>query len=71
MKILSNLDLRLLTNYYKSLGYYDVKVRSNLAQINKAGRADLVYSVDEGNRYTIKKISTNVDKVLVRKFFFL
>ena len=67
---LIQLDLRLLKNYYKSLGYYDVKVSSNLAQINKAGRAELVYSIDEGNRYTIKKISTNVDKVFSKEIFF-
>ena len=30
---LINLDKRLLTNYYKSLGYYDVKISSNLAQL--------------------------------------
>ena len=28
---LINLDLRLLTNYYKSLGFYDVKIKSNMA----------------------------------------
>ena len=27
---LINLDLRLLTNYYKSLGFYDIKIYSNL-----------------------------------------
>ena len=30
---LINLDLRLLTNYYKSLGYYDVKITSNSAEL--------------------------------------
>ena len=32
---LIDLDVRLLTNYYKSLGFYDVKIISNTAQINK------------------------------------
>ena len=27
---LINLDKRLLTNYYKSIGFYDVKINSNL-----------------------------------------
>ena len=67
---LVNLDTRLLKNYYKSLGFYDVKINSNLAQISKAGKAELVYSIEEGNRYTIGKISTNVDKVFDKKLFF-
>lgn len=65
-----NLDIRLLTNYYKSLGYFYVKVNSNLAQLNKTGNVDLVYSIEEGNRYTISKISTNVDKTFDKKIFF-
>ena len=28
---LINLDIRLLNNYYKSIGFYDVKINSNLA----------------------------------------
>ena len=67
---LINLDRRLLTNYYKSLGYYDVKISSNIAEINKAGNADLVYSIEEGTRYTINKISTNIDEVFDKNLFF-
>ncbi len=67
---LINLDLRLLTNYYKSLGYYDIKVTSNSANLNKSGEIDLVYSIDEGTRYIVNKISTNVDPVFDKKVFF-
>ena len=68
---LINLDKRLLTNYYKSLGYYDVKISSNLAQLlNNRTNAELIYSIDEGNRYIINKISTNVDSVFDKKLFF-
>jgi outer membrane protein insertion porin family len=67
---LVNLDKRLLLNYYKSNGFYDVQISSNIAQINKVGNADLVYNIDEGKRYTINKISTNVDKVFDKKIFF-
>ena len=67
---LIKLDIRLLTNYYRSLGFYDVQISSNLAQINKSGDADLVYSISEGNRYTISKISTDVDKVFDKELFF-
>ena len=43
---------------------------SNLAQLNDLGNADLIYSIDEGTRYTIKKISTNLDKVFDKNIFF-
>ena len=67
---LINLDKRLLSNYYKSLGYYDIEISSNIAEINKKGNAELVYSIEEGTRYTINKISTNIDKVFDKKLFF-
>ena len=67
---LISLDKRLLLNYYKSLGYYDIKISSNIAEINKKGNADLVYSIEEGTRYTINKISTNIDKVFDKKVIF-
>ena len=67
---LLDLDTRLITNYYKSSGFYDVKVSSKLAKINVDGNIELTYSIDEGNRYVIKKISTNIDKVFDKKIFF-
>ena len=64
-----NLDRRLLTNYYKSLGFYDIKINSNFAEISKSGDAKLIFSIDEGDRYIIKKISTKVDQALDKKVF--
>ena len=64
-----NLDTRLLRNYYKSLGYYDVQINSNFAEIKKSGNAELVYSVDEGTRYFIQKISINLDQVFNNNLF--
>ena len=70
-KNLINLDLRLLRNYYKSIGYYDVRVTSNTAEIKGSGNVELTYSIDAGKRYTIKKISTIVDPVFDKNLFFL
>ena len=67
---LINLDIRLLSNYYRSIGFYDVKVNSNLAEISDTGEAKLVYSIDEGIRYTMDKISTKIDPVYDNKLFF-
>ena len=68
---LINLDIRLLKNYYKSLGFYDVKINSNSAEINNEKNVNLIYSIEEGNRYTINKISINSDPVLIKEYFFL
>ncbi len=66
---LVNLDLRLLENYYKSLGFYDVEITSNSAQLNKEKNIDLVYSINAGKRYRINKISTNVDQTFDKELF--
>ena len=67
---LINLDIRLLNNYYRSLGYYDVKITSNSAQLNEKGNIDLIYTIDAGTRYRINKIITNADPVFDKKIFF-
>ena len=68
---LVNLDKRLLENYYKSIGYYDIKIDSSAVQINsEEGSAKLIYSISEGERFIINKISTNVDEVFDKKIFF-
>ena len=67
---LINLDTRLISNYYRSIGFYNVKVNSNLAKIINSEEAELVYTIDEGNRYIIGKASTNVDTVFDKKIFF-
>ena len=67
---LVNLDIRLLKNYYKSIGYYDVQITSNSAEIKKTGDVELIYSIEAGNRYIIKKIVTNADSVFDKKIFF-
>ena len=65
-----NLDTRLLTNYYKSIGYYDVNISSNSAEIKKSGNVELIYSIDAGTRYSVNKITTNVDPVFDKNLFY-
>ena len=67
---LINLDIRLLKNFYRSIGYYDVKINSNSAEINDSDNVDLIYSIEAGTRYTIDKIMTNVDPVFNNELFF-
>ena len=67
---LINLDIRLLTNYYKSLGFYDVKINSNLAEISNENTANLIYSIDEGKDILLKKFQLMLDPVFDKKIFF-
>ncbi len=67
---LIELDKRLLVNYYKSLGFYDIDIKSNIAELKDTGDAELTYSVEEGKRYTMNKISTNIDPVYDKDLFF-
>ena len=64
-----DLDIRLLKNYYKSLGYYNIKVTSNSAELNDSGNIDLIYSIDAGERYIVNKISTEVDPIFDKELF--
>ena len=64
-----DLDKRLLTNYYKSIGYYDVRIISSNAEINEKNETELTYSISSGNRFRISKISTNVQDVLDKDLF--
>ena len=63
------LDKRLLINYYKSLGYYDVQVLSSNAEISEENITNLTYTINAGTRYKVNKISTNVSSVLDKKLF--
>ena len=70
-KNLIDLDKRLLNNYYKSLGFYDIDINSSAVELDKdKGSAKIVYSITEGKRYSINKISTKIDKVFDKKLFF-
>ena len=64
-----DLDIRLLKNYYKSLGYYNIKVTSNSAELNEKGNIDLIYSIDAGERFIVNKISTDIDPIFDKELF--
>ena len=67
---LIDLDSRLLINYYKSIGFKDVKINSTYAKVKDSGNVDIVYSIDSGQRYRMNKISTKLDPVFNADIFF-
>ena len=67
---LIKLDERLLRNYYRSNGFYNAEINSKTATVKEAGDAEITYSINEGERFIIDKISTNVDSVFDKEIFF-
>ena len=63
------LDKRLLKNYYRNIGYYEVDIASSNVEYSEGEGFVLTYSINAGTRYKISKISTNVDSVLDKKLF--
>ena len=64
------LDKRLLKNFYLSKGYYNVEIVSSSAESkNKNTEIELTYSINAGERYRIKKLSTNIDPVFDSSIF--
>jgi outer membrane protein insertion porin family len=65
-----NLDKRLLLNYYKNLGYYDVKITSTSAEVINSQKVNLYYSIEAGDRFLLEKIETVVDPTFDKKIFY-
>ena len=63
------LDKRLLKNFYLSKGYYDVQILSSNIFVKEKEGIELTFSIEAGNRYRIKKISTNIDPVFDKSIF--
>tara|TARA_B100001769_G_scaffold266750_1_gene253375 strand:+ start:886 stop:3111 length:2226 start_codon:yes stop_codon:yes gene_type:complete len=63
------LDKRLLVNYYKSIGFYDVQVLTSKAEISEVNDTTLTFNIDAGKRYRINKISTKVNRALDKNLF--
>ena len=56
-KQLINLDKRLLNNFYKNRGYYNVKILDNHVEFNKKNSSfNLIYNIDAGEKFTINDL---------------
>ncbi len=64
------LDKRLLKNYYRNRGYYEVEISSSNVEYVKGEGFVLTYSIDAGKRYRFGKIYANVADSLQKDEFF-
>ena len=58
------LDKRLLKNYYKNVGYYEVDISSSNVEYSDGEGFVLTYTINAGKRYRFGKIFLDVDKAL-------
>ena len=63
------LDKRLLKNYYKNKGYYEVEITSSNVEYSEGDGFILTFSIEAGKRYRFKKISANVSEALDKSAF--
>ena len=63
------LDKRLLKNYYRNRGYYEVVISSSSVEYSEGVGFVLTYSINAGKKYKFKKISAEVAKGLDKSAF--
>ncbi len=59
-KEILQLDKKLLTNYYKNKGFFNVKVKSSFAELRDDERFNLVFNIDAGNKLFFNDVSLNI-----------
>ena len=63
------LDKRLLKNYYRNKGYYEVDLASSNVEYSEGEGFVLTYSINAGTRYKFKKIFAEVSEALNKSAF--
>ena len=63
------LDKRLLKNYFLGLGYYNVEVLSSSVELKDESNIELTFSINAGQRFRIKKLSTDISPVFDKTIF--
>ena len=57
---LINLDTRLLTNYYKDNGYFNVKVENSFVEFDKNSNFNLIFNITPGKKYFFRDFQLNL-----------
>jgi outer membrane protein insertion porin family len=63
------LDKRLLKNYYRNKGYYEVDVKSTNVEYAEGEGFVLTYNINAGTRYKFNKIFANISESLDKEAF--
>jgi len=63
------LDKRLLKNYFLGLGYHNVEVLSSSVELQNESNIELTFSINAGQRFRIKKLSTDIAPIFDKAIF--
>ena len=63
------LDKRLLKNFYRNKGYYEVDVKSTNVEYSEGEGFVLTYNINAGKRYKFNKIFANISETLDKDAF--
>jgi len=64
-----NLDKRLLENYYKNRGYYNVKILNSFAELNNEESFKLVFNIEAGDKYYFNNFNLSLPEDYDEKDF--
>jgi len=64
------LDKRLLKNYYRNKGYYEVDVKSTNVEYSEGEGFVLTFNINAGPRYKFKKIYADISEALDKQAFY-
>ena len=57
---LINLDKRLLSNYFKNNGYFNVKIENSFVEFDKNSNFNLIFNITPGKKYFFNNFSLNL-----------
>ena len=63
------LDTRLLNNYYKNNGYYNVQIENSFVEFQDNNAFKLTFNINAGEKYTFNKLSLSIPPDYDIKYF--
>jgi len=64
-----NLDKRLLLNYYKNLGFYNVKINDSFVEFKDNNSFKLIFNIESGKKFTFNKLNLVIPTDYELKYF--
>ena len=63
------LDKRLLTNYYKDNGYYNVNIENSFVEFNNDGSFKLIFNINSGKKFKFNELKLKLADEYEKKYF--
>ena len=55
-----DLDKRLLTNYYRNQGFYNVEIKDSFVELKENNSFKLIFNIEAGNKFTFNDVSLSM-----------